>query len=66
MREFYPIFCEDTIGETVFPQFKNLPTTTNGRRFYLSWSHYLKLMRISYVDVFMKSRQLKMIGVFQN
>ena len=50
MRRFYSIYCEDTIGETVFPQFKNLPTTTNGRRFYLSWSHYLKLMRISNVD----------------
>ena len=50
MRRFYSIYCEDTIGETVFPQFKNLPTTTNGRRCYLSWSHYLKLMRISNVD----------------
>ena len=50
MRRFYSIYCEDTIGETVFPQFKNLPTTTNGRRLYLSWSHYLKLMRISNVD----------------
>ena len=50
MRRFYSIYCEDTIGETVFPQFKNFPTTTNGRRFYLSWSHYLKLMRISNGD----------------
>jgi len=38
------------IGETVFSQFENLPTIGSGRRFYLSWSHYLKLMRISNVD----------------
>lgn len=50
MRRFYSIYCEDSIRETLFPQFKNLPTTANGRRFYLSWSHYLKLMRISNVN----------------
>ncbi|MBQ7479676.1 MAG: hypothetical protein IJT01_12420, partial [Selenomonadaceae bacterium] len=50
MRKFYQIYSVDQIGETVFPQFKNLPTTETGRRFYLSWSHYLKLMRITNPD----------------
>lgn len=31
-------------------QFKNLPTASTGRKFYLSWSHYLKLMRIQNVE----------------
>lgn len=47
MRRFYIVYSVDSIGETPFPQFKNLPTTTSGRKFYLSWSHYIKLMRIS-------------------
>jgi|GEM_PF-967468 len=50
MRRFYQIYSNDSIGETVFTQFKNLPKTETGRRFYLSWSHYLKLMRITNVD----------------
>lgn len=50
MRRFYIVYSNDAIGETLFPQFKNLPTTDNGRRFFLSWSHYLKLMRIDNVD----------------
>ena len=29
---------------------ENLPTVSTGRKFYLSWSHYLKLMRIDNVD----------------
>ena len=36
--------------ETVFTQFGNLPVTNTGRRFFLSWSHYLKLMRIANID----------------
>ena len=47
MRKSYRIYSADQIGETLFPQFENLPTTETGRRFYLSWSHYLKLMRIT-------------------
>ena len=31
-------------------QFNNLPTVDNGRKFFLSWSHYLKLMRIDNID----------------
>ena len=50
MRRFYVIYANDQIGETVFPQFENLPATETGRRFYLSWSHYLKLMRIDNVE----------------
>ena len=40
----------NVIGETLFPQFKNLPATETGRKFFLSWSHYIKLMRIENVD----------------
>ncbi|MDO5337225.1 MAG: PDDEXK nuclease domain-containing protein [Eubacteriales bacterium] len=50
IRQFYRVYVNDQIGETVFSQFKNLPTVSTGRRFYLSWSHYLKLMRISNIE----------------
>lgn len=50
IRQFYAVYSTDQIGETVFSQFKNLPTVSTGRRFYLSWSHYLKLMRIGNVE----------------
>ena len=50
MRRFYNVYSNDPIGETLFPQFENLPTVSSGRKFYLSWSHYLKLMRIDTVD----------------
>lgn len=50
IRQFYKVYAGDQIGETVFSQFKNLPAVSTGRRFYLSWSHYLKLMRIENVN----------------
>ena len=50
IRRFYIIYKTDSIGETVFPQSKNYPVTITGRKFYLSWSHYLKLMRISNIE----------------
>lgn len=50
VRQFYRVYSEDQIGETVFSQFKNLPSTVNGRKFFLSWSHYLMLMRIKNTD----------------
>ena len=50
MRRFYTVYSCDKIGETVFPQSENLPSTETGRKFYLSWSHYLKLMRITNID----------------
>lgn len=46
MRRFYTVYSTDQIGETVFPQSPGLPAVDTGRKFYLSWSHYLKLMRI--------------------
>ena len=50
MRKFYLTYVDDQIGQTVSDQFKNLPTVSSGRKFFLSWSHYLKLMRISNID----------------
>ena len=50
IRQFYKVYSADQIGETVFSQFDNLPTVSTGRKFYLSWSHYLKLMRIGNMD----------------
>lgn len=50
IRQFYMVFSNDQIGETVFRQSSNLPAVSTGRKFYLSWSHYLKLMRIKNVD----------------
>lgn len=50
IRQFYKVYAGDQIGKTVFSQFKNLPAVSTGRRFYLSWSHYLKLMRIENVN----------------
>ena len=49
-RQFYLIYSNDSIGQTMFSQFKNYPVTIIGRKFYLSWSHYLKLMRISNIE----------------
>lgn len=40
----------DQIGQIASDQFKTLPTVGSGRKFYLSWSHYLVLMRISNED----------------
>lgn len=50
IRQFYRVYANDQISETVFSQFNNLPTVSTGRRFFLSWSHYLKLMRIANID----------------
>ena len=55
IRQFYKVYSEDQIGETVFSQFENLPAEnlpaiSTGRKFYLSWSHYLKLMRIDNIE----------------
>ena len=49
-RRFYVVYSQDQIGETLFPQSKKLPAVSTGRKFYLSWSHYLKLMRIDNID----------------
>lgn len=50
MRRFYTVYSQDQIGETGFTQFENLPAVNTGRKFFLSWSHYLKLMRIDNID----------------
>lgn len=50
MRQFYQVYSKDEIGQTVFSHSDNLPFTQEGRQFYLSWSHYLVLMRISNVE----------------
>lgn len=50
MRQFYIIYSQDQISQTLSDQFENLPAVNTGRKFYLSWSHYLKLMRIDNVD----------------
>ena len=50
IRQFYKVYSTDQIGETVFSQFENFPAVCTGSKFFLSWSHYLKLMRIENVD----------------
>lgn len=50
IRQFYKVYSTDQIGETAFSQFENFPAVCTGRKFFLSWSHYLKLMRIENVD----------------
>ncbi len=50
MRQFYLVYENDQIGQTVSDQFDNLPTVSSGRKFFLSWSHYLMLMRIKNVE----------------
>lgn len=50
IRQFYRVYSTDQIGETVFSQFESLPMVDTGRKFFLSWSHYLKLMRIANID----------------
>lgn len=51
MRKFYRVYASDKIGQTLSEEFgRNLPVTTTGRKIYLSWSHYLFLMRIDDVN----------------
>ena len=50
MRRFYVVYSQDKIRETLFPQFADYPALPTGERFYLSWSHYLKLMRIDNIE----------------
>lgn len=50
MRKFYQVYVDDQIGQMLSDQLQNLPTVSTGRKFPLSWSHYLKLMRIDNVD----------------
>lgn len=51
MRKFYQVYSHDAIGQTLSDELTNLPAVATGRKFPLSWSHYLKLMRIENPDV---------------
>ncbi len=50
MRRFYMVYSKDMISDSAFSDSEQLPMTAEGRRFYLSWSHYLILMRINNVE----------------
>ncbi|MDO4840168.1 MAG: PDDEXK nuclease domain-containing protein [Desulfovibrionaceae bacterium] len=50
MRQFYQVYSQDQIQQTLSAEFKNQPSVSTGRKFFLSWSHYLVLMRISNID----------------
>ncbi len=51
MRKFYQVYAEDIMGQTLSDELQNLPASSTGRKFPLSWSHYLKLMRIDNPDI---------------
>ena len=36
IRQFYKVYANDQIGETVFSQFETLPAVSTGRKFFLS------------------------------
>ena len=67
-RRFYLIYSKDQIGESVITQSLNLPKTVDGKMFYLSWIHYVKLIRIANVNErhFMKLKHIKMAGAQEN
>ena len=46
MRRFFDVYRDDQIGQTVFTKSVEIPSTSTGREFFLSWSHYIRLMRI--------------------
>ena len=46
MRNFFLVYSQDEIQQTASAECADLPKTREGRAFPLSWSHYLKLMRI--------------------
>lgn len=50
MRRFYVVYSKDKIGQKVSTQFENLSATREGRKFFLSFSHYVFLMRIPNID----------------
>jgi predicted nuclease of restriction endonuclease-like (RecB) superfamily len=50
MRKFYQVYADNQIGQMLSDQLRNLPTVSTGRKFPLSWSHYLVLMRIDNED----------------
>lgn len=50
LRQFYLIYAQDQSGQTLSDQFKDLPAVSTGRKYVLSWSPYLKLMRFDDVN----------------
>lgn len=62
MRRFYMVYSQDQIGQKVSAQFENLPETHEGRKFFLSFSHYVSLMRIPNID----ERHFYEIEAFRN
>ena len=62
IRQFYLIYSndeipqsliaqsQDQIRQTPFAQSQHYPVTKKQRQFFLSWGHYIRLMRISNVD----------------
>ena len=49
-RRFYIVYSRDQIGESLIPELKDLPLTIDGKQFFLSWTIYVRLMRISNND----------------
>lgn len=62
MRRFYVVYSQDQIGQKVSAQFENLPVTKEGRKFFLSFSHYVTLMRIPNIE----ERHFYEIEAFRN
>ncbi|MDO4404969.1 MAG: DUF1016 N-terminal domain-containing protein [Atopobiaceae bacterium] len=50
MRKFYRVYAGDPISQTLSEESPDLPVTVTGRRFFLSWSHYVFLMRVDDAD----------------
>lgn len=50
IRQFYQVYSKDVNGETVFSQSETLSDNSSDKKFCLSWSHYLVLMRIHDID----------------
>ena len=46
MRRFYRLYSSASIHQTLSDEFVDLPSASNGRKFFLSWSHYIFLMGI--------------------
>ncbi|MBQ7244157.1 MAG: DUF1016 family protein [Bacilli bacterium] len=50
MRQFYSVYSADRIGQPLVSELKSLPTTSDGKRFFLGWALYIQLMRIDNPD----------------
>ncbi len=50
MRKFYLVYSQNSIRQTLSDEFENYPISSTGNKFSLSWSHYIRLMRIENID----------------